>query len=351
MNQGRSPSLRGKTIPQEKLRVNAVWTPRMKQECRPWKGNQQAHAFHWRQEEDWNLHTGMYLQINHEIYIDDKDKIAFILSYTNDKEALRWKQAFLRLIDIEGELEFPSLKDFLSELLNYFQLMNSHQDAAHQLALLKQGNQTAEEVITDFQLLTSLAGYSSKSMTSSDHLHLIEKLWNVLNPSLVKKVMLLDNPPTTINTWMQKAIMVDANYRMTMEVLGWRTEMKKTEEARKPSYTDYFMSRKPHNKRDPNAMDAGVMSTEKRTFLMHKGAHFICEEPGHLAKDHQEHEWKKKAAAQGSTTKGQTSIPQKKRSISKIHTLLLALSAEETKELLALQQKEEKKKEDDDEDF
>ena len=59
----------------------------------------------------------------------------------NDKEALQWKQVLLRSINIEGELEFPSLKDFLDELLNYFQPMNSHQDAAHQLALLKQGNQ------------------------------------------------------------------------------------------------------------------------------------------------------------------------------------------------------------------
>ena len=92
----------------------------------------------------------MYLRINCEIYIDDEDKIAFILSYMNDKEALQWKQVLFRSINIEGELEFPSLKDFLDELLNYFQPMNSHQDAAHQLALLKQGNRTAEEVITDF---------------------------------------------------------------------------------------------------------------------------------------------------------------------------------------------------------
>ena len=53
---------------------------------------------------------------------------------------------------------------------------------------------------------------------------------------------------------------------------------------------DYFKNRKPHDERDLNAMDVDAMATEKRTALMRKGACFICEEPGHLAKDHQEYE-------------------------------------------------------------
>ena len=88
--------------------------------------------------------------------------------------------------------------------------------------MLKQGNKTAEEVITEFRLLVSLAGYSAE--TPSDNLHLIKKLQGVLNPSLVKKVMLLDNPPTTLDGWVHKAITVDSNYRMTMEILGGREE-------------------------------------------------------------------------------------------------------------------------------
>ena len=47
------------SIPEERPRINAVWIPWTKQEHHPWKGNQQTHAIHRRQEEDWNLHTGM----------------------------------------------------------------------------------------------------------------------------------------------------------------------------------------------------------------------------------------------------------------------------------------------------
>ena len=116
----------------------------------------------------------MYLRINRYIYEDDEDKIAFVLSFMNEKEALRWKQTFLRFIMERDEIIFPPFENFVKELLSYFQPTNTHQDAAHQLGLLKQANKTAEEIIMEFQLLVSLAEYSAT--TTSDHLHLIEKL-------------------------------------------------------------------------------------------------------------------------------------------------------------------------------
>ena len=74
----------------------------------------------------------------------------------------------------DEEIIFPPFENFVKELLSYFQPTNMHQDAAHQLGLLKQGNKTAKEIITEFRLLVSLAGYLAT--TTSDHLHLIEKL-------------------------------------------------------------------------------------------------------------------------------------------------------------------------------
>ena len=105
-------------------------------------------------------------------------------------------------------------------------------------------------------------------------------------------------------------------------------------------------------------MDIDAMSTEKRAALMKKGACFICEEPGHMARDHDEYKKKQKKTniRRTSTT---PSGPSKKKNVKEIHALLQALSKEETKELLALQsvnedkeqelEKEEEK--DDDEDF
>ena len=279
----------------------------------------------------------LYLQVNKKIYATDEAKVAFFLSFMTEKEALKWKQTFLRSItNDDGEMNFPTIKDFVGLLNSYFKPTNQTQDAAHQLALLKQGKKTAEEIVTEFRLLISQAGYSSD--TPSDHLHLIEKLQNVLNPALVKKIMLMDSPPTTIEGWVDKAILIDSQYRMTMDVLG-----RKTSDPAK----NYFGARR-SRERDPDAMDIDAMTTEKRAALMRKGACFICEEPGHMARNHKEYEAKK------GRTWGNTSPPQKK-TIKEIHALLQELSPQETKELLVLQstsqKKEEKEEKEDDEDF
>jgi len=275
----------------------------------------------------------MYLQINKKIYTTDAAKVAFFLSFMNDKEALRWKQTFLRSITNEdGEMNFPSIKAFVTNLKEYFQPANQTSDAAHELATLKQGKKSAEEVVTEFRLLTSLAGYSAE--TPSDHLHLIEKFQNVLNPPLVKKIMLLDNPPTTIHEWVKKAILLDSQYRMTMDVLNRKTGGGKRDERKtgKPGWANYFDNRKPRKERDPDAMDIDGMSTEKRTILMKKGACFICEEPGHMAREHDEYMRRKK----GKGSFRPTPPPPKKHTIQEIHALLQALSVEETKQLVAL---------------
>ena len=93
-------------------------------------------------------------------------------------------------------------------------------------------------------------------------------------------------------------------------------------------------------------MDIDAMSTEKRITLMKKGACFICEKPGHMARNHDEYVKKTKKESAQETA----SSPPKKRNINEIHMLLQGLSSEETKELMALQLKGEEKK-DDDEDF
>ena len=235
----------------------------------------------------------IYLQINRNIYTTSDDKIAFILSYMNEKEALRWKQTYLRtIVNEDGDLVFPTIREFVNLLENYFKPANQEKDATHQLNLLRQGKKTAEETITEFRLLVSQAGYSAK--TPTDHLHLIEKLQKVLNTSLVKKIMLSDKPPTTINDWAERAITIDSTYRMTMEVLGQRINEGKAPGGNKTgntgrfNYSQYTAARRNREDRDPNAMDVDAMSTEKRATLMRKGACFKCEKPGHLARDHDE---------------------------------------------------------------
>jgi len=67
--------------------------------------------------------------------------------------------------------------------------------------------------------------------------------------------------------------------------------------------------RRKREERDPDsdAMDVDAMSAGKRNYLMKKGACFICEEPGHRAKEHddfvKERDEKKKGKAKANPQK------------------------------------------------
>ena len=298
----------------------------------------------------------IYLQINRKVYDTDEDKIAFILSHMNEKEALRWKQTYIRsIMNEEGDIVFPTIKGFVTLLANYFKPANQVKSAIHQLNILRQGKKTAEETITEFRLLVSQAGYSADTQT--DHLHLIEKLQKVLNTSLVRKIMLSDKPPTTIDDWAEKAITIDSTYRMTMEILGQQADEGKTAKGKSRNsgrfnFSQYTAAKKNKDDKDPNAMDVDAMTTEKRATLMKKGACFKCERPGHLARDHDEFMRKEKEKKE--YMRGSTSSKPQKKNINEIHALLQSLSPQEAKELLALQSPEKEEKEeskDDEEDF
>jgi hypothetical protein len=79
---------------------------------------------------------------------------------------------------------------------------------------------------------------------------------------------------------------------------------------------------------------------------MKKGACFICEERGHLAREHQDYMKKKKANIRGATIPSNSPGPSKPQNIKEIHALLQGLSTEEMKELLALQSSNQEKEDD-----
>jgi len=296
----------------------------------------------------------VYLAINRHIYTTDEAKVAFVISYMNEGEAQLWKTIYIaNMMDDEGNLKFPTFKTLMTDIHDGFMPTSQTQDAIHQLALLKQGKKTAEEIITEFRLLVGQAGF--KAETTSDHLHLIEKLQGVLNISLVKKILLTDTPPTTINDWARKAIQFDNQYRMMMEVLNRRAgegkpkNDKNDKKTGKPNWMSFYQKKE----RDPDAMDVDAISIDKRTECMKKGLCFKCERPGNLARDHDE--WEKQQKKGKGKTQGNVSSPQN-RSMKEIHALLSSLSEKEAKELCTLQAAEKKKqekeeKEDDDEDF
>ena len=168
------------------------------------------------------------------------------------KEALKWKQTYIHnIINNKGEIMFPTVKEFILILDHYFKPANQTRDAVHQLEMLKQRKKTAEEVIMEFRFLATEAGYSSDTRT--DNLHLIEKLQDVLNPSLTKRILLSEKVPETVKEWAQKAIDIDSKYQSALEILGkYASKMMPPRTTTPPRMTFYYRKKE---ERDPNAMD------------------------------------------------------------------------------------------------
>ena len=129
------------------ITLNDMTTPKeiMINKPTPFDGNR-------KKVEAFGQECNVYLAMNKDIYMTDEAKIAFMLSFMTEKEVLKWKMNFMRsIIDPNsGEMKFPMHKKFLEQIVESFLPKNQTYDAIHQLALLKQGRQSAEEVITDF---------------------------------------------------------------------------------------------------------------------------------------------------------------------------------------------------------
>jgi len=292
-----------------------------------------------------------YLQVNAHIYTTDDSRVAFILSFMNEKEAKRWKQNFyLTITDATtGLLVFPAFAAFLTTVKNDFKPANQTRDAEHQIAILRQGKKTAEETITEFRLLSNQAGYANT--TSSDHLHLIGKLRSTLNTRLVKQIMLSDTVPTTIDEWAEKAIKIDNNYRQTMEVIERLNDERKAGPSKPSKWSTNSNNnnsnsnnnnnswRKKKEEKDPDAMDVDAMSTQKRAYLMKKGACFICEETGHRARDHNDYvkDQDDKKGKKPERKEVRATQKGKQATLKEIHALLNGLSKEDKEALVTMQ--------------
>ena len=126
----------------------------------------------------------VYIDMNEEIYMTDKLKINFVLSYMNKKEAKDWWELYLKDLKdpATGKLVYPTFGAFLAEVRKAFWSADQAQDAICKLENLKQGKKMAKQVVMEFKQLIGQAGLTTRSM--SDNIH-IRKKSNLLWLSLV----------------------------------------------------------------------------------------------------------------------------------------------------------------------
>jgi uncharacterized protein DUF4939 len=85
------------------------------------------------------LQCKAYLTINGHIYKTDASRTAFILSFLIEKEAETWRKNYYLSIMKNGDLIFPTFKEFMEKFKEGFKPINQSKDTIHKINVLRQG--------------------------------------------------------------------------------------------------------------------------------------------------------------------------------------------------------------------
>jgi hypothetical protein len=216
----------------------------------------------------------LYIRINHKIYETDEDKIIFTLSFFNDSDAATWKEQWVEEKFKQDPVNFGNWNDFANALNTAFLPYDAPGDALDEMKNMKLGDGSIENHVSNFKMAVTRSGLDKDSSAVVDYFR------DSLTIPLQKRIMTLENPPTTLDKWCEWAMKMDNNYKKMQRVIG-RSRQGKTDAGKRKDETPrrWVFQKKD---RDPNAMDVDAITTERRAECLKKGLCFGCGKPGHL---------------------------------------------------------------------
>ena len=209
----------------------------------------------------------MHLQVNRAIYDNEEKKVVFVLSFMTEGDAATWREQWLDDLDAKAkaanktEMDFGTLANLIKLLEVDFAAYDAPGDALETMKNLRYNSKASiEDHISKFRTLLAQSGMK-------ESISVIDYFRQTLPINLQRKIMLLDNPPTTLNEWYKWTKQVDNTYKKTQRMLGQVPE-KKDDKKEEPKKRWNFA------KKDPNAMDVDAMTTEQWANAMKKGLCF-----------------------------------------------------------------------------
>ena len=104
-----------------------------------------------------------------------------------------------------GEIEYETVKDFLTSLRKEFGGGEEESVKAAELRKLEQGGKTMEEFVQEFKRAARGSGYEGWP--------LIEEFKRRMNGGIRRKLMEAEYPPAFIEQWYRRAMALDRNWR------------------------------------------------------------------------------------------------------------------------------------------
>jgi len=133
-----------------------------------------------------------------------EEQVQWVLSYVQGGSADVWKENVMEELE-SGEIEYESAEEFLASLRKEFGGGEKESMKAVELRKLEQGGRTMEEFMQEFKRAARGSGYKGRL--------LVEEFKRGMNGGIRRKLMELENPPTSIEQWYRRATALNRNWR------------------------------------------------------------------------------------------------------------------------------------------
>jgi hypothetical protein len=172
-----------------------------------------------KQWEKYKRQTFVYIQENKKDFSDDESIVRFLLSFMTGGLPEKFAANFIDEVVAEYEEEkrdhriyggpqpvadWGTESDFYEKCEEAFGDQNKKANAEHQLALLRQGNRTAEEYLQEFDQLARTAGYQR----NHDDV-LVKYLNEQVKSSVIDKIYAVGKLPTRYKGWKEAILNID----------------------------------------------------------------------------------------------------------------------------------------------
>ena len=133
-----------------------------------------------------------------------EEQVFWILSHVQGGTADIWKENVMEELEVE-EMEYEMAEEFLTAVKKEFGGGEEEAVKAAELRKLEQGGRTMEEFVQEFKRAARGSGYEGRP--------LVEEFKQGMNRGIRRKLMEVENPPTTIEQWYQRTTALDRNWR------------------------------------------------------------------------------------------------------------------------------------------
>jgi len=133
-----------------------------------------------------------------------EEQVQWVLSYVQGGSADVWKENVMEEMEAE-EVKYESVEEFLASLKKEFGGGEEESIKAAELRKLEQGGRTMEEFVQEFKRAARGSGYEGRL--------LVEELKRGMNRGIRRKLMEVENLPTSIEQWYRRATALDRNWR------------------------------------------------------------------------------------------------------------------------------------------